>query len=212
MAEDLVCILLAFLKFIGSVKNEESTQGKNSFDQENDIASPVRSFLEKSKMQVEKYFREQLSIMKDENHNEDDEEDDESADHLQEATEVSSRISRLADFLNPDNGAIKNLIEHRVLKNPRLLSELLEVNFSDLLTVFQNLIQTKATSVEAAYLHVLQLVEDEGATGISKMAGNFIQDPENDDLVHAYASGVSYEQKPVKREETSSSQDVREEL
>jgi len=89
--------------------------------------------------------------------------------------------------LNPDNAAIKKLVEHRVLKNPTVLSELLDVNISDLLKAFQNIISVKASSVEAAYLHLLQLVEDEGADGIVRLAA--LDSSGDDELVHAFASG-----------------------
>ena len=108
----------------------------------------------------------------------------------------AAAFSKLEDFLNPDNAAIKKLVEHRVLKNPAVLSELLDVKFSDLLKAFQNIIAgVKASSVEAAYLHLLQLVEDEGAAGISRLAGleNGLEtgngnDKDNDELVHAFPS------------------------
>merc|ERR1711997_617771 len=97
----------------------------------------------------------------------------------------------MGDFLNPDNAAIKKLVEHRVLKDPTVLSELLDVNISDLLKAFQNIISVKASSVEAAYLHLLQLVEDEGADGIVRLAA-LDDDDEGDEeeLVQAFASGT----------------------
>ena len=145
---------------------------------DHDITSPVRSFLERSRRQVEKYFRQKLSLLDESDH--DDEEEGTFAD-AEEGLLLSSAFTKLEDFLNPDNAAIKKLIEHRVLKNPTVLSELLKVEFSDLLRVFENIMEAKSTSVEAAYLHLLQLVEDEGAPGISKLA-------ESDELVQATIS------------------------
>ena len=69
-----------------------------------------------------------------------------------------------------------------------VLSELLEADFKDLLGVFRHLMNSDATSIEAAYLHLLQLVEDEGAEGIAKMASQVDKD-HSDELVHAFASG-----------------------
>jgi hypothetical protein len=43
----------------------------------------------------------------------------------------------IEDFLNPKSSSIRRLVEHHVLKNPNLLSEMLSLNFSDLLNVFQ---------------------------------------------------------------------------
>ncbi len=72
--------------------------------------------------------------------------------------------------MNPDNSAIKKLIEHRVLKNPTVLSELMEIEFSDLLQVFDELMSRKYSSIEQAYLTLLQIVEDDGAKSIKELA------------------------------------------
>ena len=85
------------------------------------------------------------------------------------------------------------LIEHRVLKNPNVLSELLEVNFNDLLIVFKRLMSSKVASLEAAYLHLLQIAEDDGAEGISRAAAKL-----EDELVEAVASSSSDEDEDVK--------------
>ena len=191
-------------------------------DLHHDITSPVRSFLEKSKQQVEKYWKSMLNdvdedeeaaeekqrhlesvflrtVFNDEGQEDQDEEDeDDAAATVLKAAAGSggsggaAAFSKLEDFLNPDNAAIKKLVEHRVLKNPAVLSELLDVKFSDLLKAFQNIMAgVKASSVEAAYLHLLQLVEDEGAAGISRLAGLVTgngNDKDNDELVHAFPS------------------------
>ena len=142
------------------------------------------------------------TVFNDEGQEDQDEEDeDDPAAVLKAAgggggSSGAAAFSKLEDFLNPDNAAIKKLVEHRVLKNPAVLSELLDVKFSDLLKAFQNIIAgVKASSVEAAYLHLLQLVEDEGAAGISRLAGleNGLEagngnDKDNDELVHAFPS------------------------
>lgn len=161
-------------------------------DEDYDITSPVRSFLERSKQQVEKYIRQQFNLLNEEIIEEQiEEEEDEDGSILKtaEGTMPSNSIafSKLEDFLNPDNSAIKKLIEHRVLKNPTVLSELLNVDFADLLRVFESL--TSTTSLEAAYLHLLQLVEDEGAQGISKLAQEKELQADNDEIVQAVRSG-----------------------
>lgn len=200
-------------------------------DLNHDITSPVRSFLEKSKQQVEKYWKSMLNDVDEdevaeaeaaevkqrhlesvflrtvfndegqEDHDEEDDEDDAAAAVLKATAGggggsgggAAAAFSKLEDFLNPDNAAIKKLVEHRVLKNPTVLSELLDVKFSDLLKAFQNIMAgVKASSVEAAYLHLLQLVEDEGAPGISRLAAGLEtgngNDKDNDELVHAFPS------------------------
>ena len=179
---------------------------KESVAEEHDITSPVRSFLEKSKQQVEKYWKSMVNDVDEEeetkqreleavflrtvfNEQEGDDDDDEDDSTVLKA---GAAFSKLEDFLNPDNVAIKKLVEHRVLKNPTVLSELLDVKFSDLLKAFQNIMAVKVSSTEAAYLHLLQIVEDEGAAGIARLAASTtdINDEDNDELVHAFASGA----------------------
>lgn len=161
-------------------------------DEDYDITSPVRSFLERSKQQVEKYIRQQFNLLNEEIIEEEVEDDEEESSILKTVETSSSSVnsvafSKLEDFLNPDNSAIKKLIEHRVLKNPTVLSELLNVDFADLLQVFESL--TSTTSLEAAYLHLLQLVEDEGAQGISKLAQELGAQADNDEIVQAVRNG-----------------------
>ena len=178
-----------------------------------DITSPVRSFLEKSKRQVEKYIRDKLSLgeavqVKDESELPETEtllistdgstgtirgsvqdpngnvytvvkqpqqsktrENDLSAEDHQgggggeDHPESKFIFDKLEDFLNPTNPAIKKLIEHHVIKKPTVLSELLTAKFSDLVTVFRGLMNSKVSTVEAAYLHLLHIVEEKGAQG-----------------------------------------------
>jgi hypothetical protein len=182
----------------------------------------VRSFLERSKRQVESYFRDkmgmpvggedgqqQIPAPADEDieliyiqHNEEDQttvaavqdpngnvhtvttplKDVVDDDDHQDSADVEM-FDRLEDFLNPDNAAIRKLIEHRVLKKPNVLTELLTAKFSDLVKLFQKLMRSKTTTMEAAYLHLLQIAEDEGAEGITQRANN-----NYDQLVEAVTS------------------------
>ena len=64
---------------------------------------------------------------------------------------------QIEDFLNPDSSSIRRLIEHHVLKNPNLLSEMLTVKFSDLLNLFQDILVNKEGSIEAAYVELFQV-------------------------------------------------------
>jgi hypothetical protein len=64
---------------------------------------------------------------------------------------------QLEDFLHPDSSSIRRLIEHHVLKNPNLLTEMLSVKFSDLLNLFQDILVNKEGSIEAAYLELFQV-------------------------------------------------------
>ena len=225
-----------------------------------DMTSPVRSFLEKSKRQVEKYIRDKFSLSSSDVLGEAklvDSENDLPADpdHIlikhdkktgrvqgtvqdpngnvytfvkprQDVEEMSSKgkeadekndnskvISSLEDFLNPDNMAIQKLIEHHVLKNPTVLSELLTAKFSDLVTVFHGLMKSKVSTVEGAYLKLLKIgkcpmichdgftkkksliwisyfsVEDEGSNGIAQRA---LQQRE---LIEAVSNGEKVEYK-----------------
>ena len=140
-----------------STKDQDLTEQPQ---EEHDITSPVRSFLEKSRQQVEKYWKSMVNNNADDekqrdlesvflrtifnNGEQDDEEEDEDDSTVLKA---GAAFSKLEDFLNPDNVAIKKLVEHRVLKNPTVLSELLEVNISDLLKAFQNIMSVKASSI-----------------------------------------------------------------
>ena len=191
-----------FSCFSDAEKATEET--KETMDLSYDMTSPVRSFLEKSKRQVEKYIRDKFSLSSSDVLGEAklvDSENDLPADpdHIlikhdkktgrvqgtvqdpngnvytfvkprQDAEEMSPKekeadeknddsklISSLEDFLNPDNMAIQKLIEHHVLKNPTVLSELLTAKFSDLVTVFHGLMKSKVSTVEGAYLKLLKI-------------------------------------------------------
>jgi hypothetical protein len=50
---------------------------------------------------------------------------------------------QLEDFLHPDSSSIRRLIEHHVLKNPNLLTEMLSVKFSDLGSILRNSVSAK---------------------------------------------------------------------
>ena len=190
-------------------KVQETKENGNSYD----ITSPVRSFLEKSKRQVENYIRDKLSLgeavqVKDESEFPENAETllistdvttgtirgsvqdpngnvytvvkqpqqskktreiDLSEDYqgvVEEVPESNFIFDKLEDFLNPSNPAIKKLIEHHVIKKPTVLSELLTAKFSDLVTVFRGLMNSKVSTVEAAYLHLLHMVEEKGAQGM----------------------------------------------
>jgi len=207
-------------------KVQETKENGNSYD----ITSPVRSFLEKSKRQVENYIRDKLSLgeavqVKDESEFPENAETllistdvttgtirgsvqdpngnvytvvkqpqqskktreiDLSEDYqgvVEEVPESNFIFDKLEDFLNPSNPAIKKLIEHHVIKKPTVLSELLTAKFSDLVTVFRGLMNSKVSTVEAAYLHLLHMVEEKGAQGIAKHAAELRN--RNDELKEA---------------------------
>lgn len=82
-------------------------------------------------------------------------------------------FSKLENFLNPKSGSLRRLIEERVLKHPKILSEMLSVNFSDLVAVFQNLfLQHKKMSIEEVYIQLLDIVDKEGSEGIIRYAAS----------------------------------------
>jgi len=57
---------------------------------------------------------------------------------MSESEQLKQKLDfNIEDFLNPKSSSIKRLIEHHVIKNPNLLSEMLSMRFSDLLNVFQ---------------------------------------------------------------------------
>ena len=120
-------------------------------------------------------------------------EPDTNSDDVEEKEESEIMFNKLEDFLNPDNTAIKKLIEHHVLKKPTVLSELLSAKFSDLVTVFYSVMNSKVSTVEAAYLHLLKIIEEEGATGISERASKHREN--HDELIEAVPNGDTIEYK-----------------
>ena len=86
-------------------------------------------------------------------------------------------FSKLENFLHPNSGSLRQIIEDRVLKHPKILSEMLSVNFNDLVAVFQDLFQQqKSKTIEEVYVDFLKLVEQEGSEGIQRYAGSLKSD------------------------------------
>ena len=85
-------------------------------------------------------------------------------------------FSKLENFLHPKSGSLRRLIEERVLKHPKILSEMLSVNFSDLVSVFQDLFNQhknkKTKKLDDIYIELLDIVEGEGSEGIQKYAAS----------------------------------------
>ncbi len=173
------------------------------------MTSPVRSFLERSKKQVESYFRQKMGLSEGEEDSSDIGADDQEKEiiyvsgkevpmgdeslHKQDPSagdpntcqsrsdsglaagkSPPGHSERLEDFLNPDNSAVRTLIEQKVLKKPNILSEMLSTKFSDLVRLFEDFLTTKGLSVEAAYLSLLEIVEKEGAEGVARRASELL--------------------------------------
>ena len=88
-------------------------------------------------------------------------------------------FSKLENFLHPDSGSLRQIIEDRVIKHPKILSEMLSVNFNDLVSVFQDLFHQKKSkhkTIEEIYIDFLDLVEQEGSEGIQRYAGDLRSD------------------------------------
>ena len=80
-------------------------------------------------------------------------------------------VSKLENFLHPNSGSLRRIIEDRVIKQPKILSEMLSVDFNDLITVFQHLFRqhkSKLKTVEEIYTDFLNLIEEEGSEGIRR--------------------------------------------
>ena len=78
-------------------------------------------------------------------------------------------LSKLENFLHPDSGSLRQIVEERVIKQPKILSEMLSVNFSDLIEVFQDLFRKhkdQMKTLEEIYIEFFNLVEEEGSEGI----------------------------------------------
>ena len=88
-------------------------------------------------------------------------------------------FSKLENFLHPQSGSVRRLIEDRVLKHPKVLSAMLEVNFSELVAVFQDLFRQnldKMKTIEEVYVELFNLVDEEGSEGIKKYASSLKRD------------------------------------
>ena len=84
-------------------------------------------------------------------------------------------FSKLENFLHPKSGSLRRLIEERVIKHPKILSEMLAVNFSDLVAVFQDLFRQnadKVKTIDEVYIELLDLVDEEGSEGIKRYAAS----------------------------------------
>ena len=82
-------------------------------------------------------------------------------------------FSKLENFLHPKSGSLRRIIEERVIKRPKILSEMLSVNFSDLVVVFQDLFirhKNKDKTLEEIYTELLDFVDKEGSEGIQNYA------------------------------------------
>ena len=80
-------------------------------------------------------------------------------------------ISKLENFLHPNSGSLRQIVEERVIKQPKILSEMLSVNFSDLIEVFQDLFRKhkdEFKTLEDIYIEFFNLVEEEGSEGIRR--------------------------------------------
>ena len=88
-------------------------------------------------------------------------------------------FSKLENFLHPNSGSLRQIIEDRVIKHPKILSEMLSVNFNDLVAVFQDLFhqqKSKHKTIEEIYVEFLNLVEQEGSEGIQRYAASLRND------------------------------------
>ena len=84
-------------------------------------------------------------------------------------------FSKLENFLHPKSGSLRQIIEERVIKQPKILSEMLSVNFSDLVAVFQDLFlqqNSKHRTVDEIYTELLDFVDKEGSEGIRNYAAS----------------------------------------
>jgi len=85
---------------------------------------------------------------------------------LREAKKSSKEVPNFINmigFLKNANDAVQKVIEEVTYKNPKVLSELLSIDFSDLLKVFQ-LIFVQSASMEEAYQTLFDGVGQMGAT------------------------------------------------
>jgi len=99
-------------------------------------------------------------------------------------------FSKLENFLHPKSGSLRRIIEERVIKRPKILSEMLSVNFSDLVVVFQDLFirhKNKDKTLEEIYTELLDFVDKEGSEGIQNYATSVNNNRLNSDETNTVA-------------------------
>ena len=92
------------------------------------------------------------------------------------STDSEVDFSSIESLLNPDSESVRTQVENYVIKNPKLLTELLSVNFSDLVTVFKDILEEVSRDqpeapLEEAYVRLFEVIEARGAEGVRDLAG-----------------------------------------
>jgi len=71
-------------------------------------------------------------------------------------------FGNMISFLKPASEAVQKLIDETILRNPQVIQELLSIDFTDLLKVFQKIF-SKSNSIEEAYRTLFEGVSQLGA-------------------------------------------------
>ena len=108
-------------------------------------------------------------------------------------------FSKIETLLNPASSQIQKQIENYVIKNPRLLSELLSVKFSDLVSVFKSIlseVRANGGTAKEAYIQLFELLDSKGSEGVTAMAPD--QRDETDEVIERvlekYVSNVGQDE------------------
>ena len=162
----------SFLNRVDGQEQKPELAEEPSFD----FTTPVSSFLAKSRQRMSEYFGSEepqheeppdtirvftTDVERKEVQTDQDDGENEAID-----------LSKLETLLNPNSARIRELIEKHVLKNPKLLTEMLSVDFEDLVRVFKHFARKESLSSEAAYLRLFELLESEAAEGVTELAAS----------------------------------------
>lgn len=102
----------------------------------------------------------------------------------EEFPKVVPDFSNMINFLKPASKAVEKVIKEITLENPEVLTELLSLDFTDLLKVFQRIF-VQSNSIEEAYRTLFKGIGEKGADNFVKtvFASETSKDSEKDNKV-----------------------------
>jgi len=108
----------------------------------------------------------------------------------------------MISFLKPASKAVEKVIKETTLENPEVLTELLSLDFADLLKVFQHIF-VESNSIEEAYRTLFEGIIEKGAQNFVKtvLESENSKDVEKDnkveDIVTKFVSTISGDGKNI---------------
>jgi len=122
-------------------------------------------------------------------------------DEQKESKEVPDFLNMIS-FLKPASDAVQKVIEETTLKDPKVIQELLSIDFTDLLKVFQQIF-VQSDSIEKAYRTLFEGVSQLGADRFiesffkKQNLKNNVRDLRAEELVTKFVSRMSNEGKKI---------------